>query len=540
MKYKVILADDEEQILESIRKSIDWEAFGMEVVETFLNGRDVMEFLETQEADILLTDIRMPFMDGLELAKNVREQYPQMKVIIISGYGDFNYAKEAMSYQVADYILKPVNAKEMGGVLEKVREGLEREMMEKQNFQRLEKQYRENLPFIRENLLNRMTMGDVNRETLNRELENCEISIRNASCWTVVLLQVDRIEGQHFEESKMDETYASVYLCNLVRESCRNLYSYEFFYSRLGQCIIFGMKAPEQIGRILMRLSGVARESRRVMGVCPAIGVGKIKTDLMEAKESFEEAREALLYRRVWGDGAVMYMEDVEISGNSIVLFEEESREALFSACKFGTKEEICQALKRLRSSLERQDMSHAAYQTWFISVLNALLLFCRQYTGVMEEIFGGNPDCMSILNRYGDIHSGFMWLEEKCLSLGVYFTKEREKKASSIIEIAQKYIQQEFGNPEISLEKVAMEIGLTPSYFSSVFKKETGEAFVEYLTRLRLEEAMRMLKKTDEKIHVISEKTGYSDAGYFSYVFKKKYGVSPLQYRRQRKQESC
>lgn len=91
VKYKVILADDEEEVLQSIHRQLDWESYGFEVVGTFLNGRDVMEFLETKEADIVITDIRMPFMDGIELAKNISERYPQMKVIIISGYGDFNF-----------------------------------------------------------------------------------------------------------------------------------------------------------------------------------------------------------------------------------------------------------------------------------------------------------------------------------------------------------------------------------------------------------------------------------------------------------------
>lgn len=119
---------------------------------------------------------------------------------------------------------------------------------------------------------------------------------------------------------------------------------------------------------------------------------------------------------------------------------------------------------------------------------------------------------------------------------LGAYFEKERMNKNKSIIEVAREYMQKKFAEPEISLEVVAAEIGLTTTYFSSLFKKETGETFVEYLTRLRLEEAMRMLEETDEKIYSVAEKTGYPDAGYFSYIFKKKYGISPIQYRRQRK----
>ena len=101
-KYKVVLADDEAAVLNSIRRNIAWEELGFEIVGALFNGKDVMDLLEYQEADLLITDIRMPFMDGMELLKSVRMKYPQMKMVIISGYDDFNYAKEAMTYDVTD------------------------------------------------------------------------------------------------------------------------------------------------------------------------------------------------------------------------------------------------------------------------------------------------------------------------------------------------------------------------------------------------------------------------------------------------------
>lgn len=192
MKYRVLLADDEEEVLHSIHRQIDWDSFGFEIAGAFFNGRDVMEFLETKEADIVITDIRMPFMDGIELAKNIREKYPQIKVIVISGYGDFRYAKEAMSYQVADYILKPINAKELRTVLERIRKTLEQELEERKNMQMLKRKYQENLPVLRENLLNRMIAGDVRRERIEEEIRNCGMMIGNAAYWAVALIQMEK------------------------------------------------------------------------------------------------------------------------------------------------------------------------------------------------------------------------------------------------------------------------------------------------------------------------------------------------------------
>lgn len=534
MKYKVLMADDEEEVLQSIRRKINWDKYGFEVADTFLNGRDVMEFLETKEADIVITDIRMPFMDGIELARNISERYPHIKVILISGYGDFHYAKEAMSCGVSDYILKPVNGKEMGEVLERVKETLDREMEEKKNIHLLKKQYLANLPIIRENLLNRIITGDIRGEHLEEELENCGVSITaGTSCWTVALVQIDKISG---EGGGIDEQYAFVYIRSLIQERMKNLCSYTIFYNRLGECIIFGMKEAKQFEKILLRLNSIVRESRRTLGICPAVGVGKIKSDLLETKASFEEAREALLYRKMAKDGEVICMRDIDISEKNSMLFEEKEREMIFSAIKFGNSDDIRLALQKIYSRIKNVNLSGSDWQVWSISVVNALLLFAWQHHDMTEKVFTDGLDCLKILSQYKDISSFFRWLEEKCLLCGIYFEKKRANKTRTIIEVAQEHIRKEFGNPEISLEKVAMEIGLTPTYLSSLFKKETGETFVEYLTRLRMEEAMRMLDETDEKIYIIAETTGYPDAGYFSYVFKKRYGVSPIQYRRKQK----
>lgn len=537
MKYKVILVDDEEEVLQSIRRKLEWEKYGFEVVETFLNGSDVMEFLETQEADLIITDVRMPFMDGIELAKNISERYPQIKVIIISGYGDFSYAKEAMSYHVSDYILKPVNVKEMCEVLERAKTVMDREREEKRNIHLLEKQYRENLPIIRENILNRLVEGDIQRENIRQELEKCGVSIGDSHYWAAVLIQIDKAERQ--EPDGIKEQYSSVYIRNLIREKFKEQYPYAIFYSRLGECIIFGMQQPEQIEKILFKLNSVVRESRRT-GIYPAVGVGKVKPDLAEMKNSFEEAREALTYRKMAKTCEVIYLEDIDRSEQSYVLLDKKTQEMLYLAVKFGDSGEIRRAVGKVRSRLDDANMNRNEWQAWIVSVMNPMLLFEQQHPALAEKAFKGRLDCLKILSQHKDMDSFFTWMEEVYLRLGAYYEQERTDKTKNIIEFAREYIQRKFGTPDISLEKVAMEIGLTPTYFSSLFKKETGESFVEYLTRIRLEESMRMLKETDEKVYVVAEKSGYPDAGYFSYVFKKKYGITPIQYRRQKSQHTA
>lgn len=532
-KYKVVLADDEAEVLNSIRRNIRWEELGFEIVGALFNGKDVMELLEVQEADLLITDIRMPFMDGMELLKIVRKKYPHMKLVIISGYDDFNYAKEAMAYDVTDYILKPINAIELEEALKKVKENLDQVMEEKKNIHILERQYIANLPIIRENLLNRIISGNICEKDAIEELDNCAVGIARAECWCVALIQIERIEPREGEES-MERQLWDVYIRSLVREKCRDCHTYASFYNMFGECIIFGMKKKDSTEQILFWLNEVAREGRRVMGVHLAIGVGKRKDKLLECQESFQEAKEALLYRKMRGDGNVIYMEDIDAAQDEAICLDRSAVDDLSTAIKFGKESNIRQALKRIRSQVAEGKMRRIDYQAYCIQIVNVLVMLVQQQGIEAETVFGGVPDYLNVLLRYDQPERFLNWMEESSLKIGRACEGQRDSKETNLVEVAKQYMEKEYGDPDISLEKVAGRVGLTPTYFSSLFKKETGESFVEYLTKVRMEEAIRRLKDTDEKIYVIAEKTGYPDAGYFSHVFKKRFGFSPIQCRRE------
>lgn len=399
-----MLADDEPEVLRSIQRTLDWEKYGFSVVGAFLNGLDVLEFLENHDVDIVFTDIRMPFMDGIELMHKIKEKYPYIKLVIISGYDDFQYAKEALIHGVLDYILKPINAREMSEVLQKVKDKMDTELEEKQSIQKLRKLYLENQPIIRENFLNRLVLGNIKEKALQEEKKTGLIRMGEYKYWATALAQIYQIEQKDHGET-MDSQLASIYIRNLIR---------------------------------------------------------KMKEYLIKA------------------------------------------------------------------------DMSSNSYQAYSMSVINALLVFARQQDLEIEEVFDGIPNYLEIMQKYASADTFMEWLEEQCIRLNANQGRERENKAKGIIEEAKQKIQEEFGDPDIGLEKIAAEVGLTQTYFSSLFKKEIGMSFVEYLTDTRMKEAMRLLKETNEKIYVVAQKVGYLESGYFSHVFKKKYGMSPIQCRRQ------
>ena len=387
-------------------------------------------------------------------------------------------------------------------------------------------------------LNDKITKSDVNelvlvQEALQEEKKTGLIRMGEYKYWATALAQIYQIEQKDHGET-MDSQLASIYIRNLIRNSISDDIYYEAFYNPLGECILFGMNEPEEMEKILLKLNDIAKESKRVMKIKAAIGVGKIKDELIKVKESFEEAKEALSYRKMSQDGDVIYMEDIDKSEQVILLFDEKAQDKLFTAVKFGKEEDIHAVIRKMKEYLIKADMSSSSYQAYSMSVINALLVFARQQDLEIEEVFDGIPNYLEIMQKYASADTFMEWLEEQCIRLNASQGRERENKAKGIIEEAKQKIQEEFGDPDIGLEKIAAEVGLTQTYFSSLFKKETGMSFVEYLTDTRMKEAMRLLKETSEKIYVVAQKVGYLESGYFSHVFKKKYGMSPIQCRRQ------
>lgn len=453
MNYRVVLADDEPEVLRSIQRTLDWEKYGFSVVGAFLNGLDVLEFLENHDVDIVFTDIRMPFMDGIELMHKIKEKYPYIKLVIISGYDDFQYAKEALIHGVLDYILKPINAREMSEVLQKVKDKMDTELEEKQSIQKLRNLYLENQPIIRENFLNRLVVGNIKAKALQEEKKTGLIRMGEYKYWATALAQIYQIEQKDHGET-MDSQLASIYIRNLIRNSISDDIYYEAFYNPLGECILFGMNEPEEMEKILLKLNDIAKESKRVMKIKAAIGVGKIKDELIKVKESFEEAKEALSYRKMSQDGDVIYMEDIDKSEQVILLFDEKAQDKLFTAVKFGKEEDIHAVIRKMKEYLIKADMSSSSYQAYSMSVINALLVFARQQDLEIEEVFDGIPNYLEIMQKYASADTFMEWLEEQCIRLNANQGRERENKAKGIIEEAKQKIQEEFGDPDIGLEK--------------------------------------------------------------------------------------
>ncbi|MBR3992538.1 MAG: response regulator, partial [Anaerotignum sp.] len=189
--YKILLVDDEEEIRTSIIKKIDWDKNGFTVIGDAENGKDALEKIEQLEPDVVLTDIRMPYMDGLELAAELRRTHPSVKVVIFSGYDDFEYAKQAIQLNIIEYILKPVNARELTDILGKIKTNLDEEIERLRGEAVQQDNVKKNLLILRENFLSKLVKGKIERKQIEHEMKEYELSFRGSRCWIALKINLD-------------------------------------------------------------------------------------------------------------------------------------------------------------------------------------------------------------------------------------------------------------------------------------------------------------------------------------------------------------
>ena len=187
--YKIMLVDDEEEVRTSIIRKIDWQDAGFEVIGDAENGKEALEKIEQNEPDVVLTDIRMPYMDGLEMAENIRQRYPSIKIVIFSGFDEFEYAKKAIKLNVIEYILKPVNVEELTAILKKIKKNLDEEIEQKRNVTLLRESYIKSLPALREHFLNDLIQGGMEETQIEEKLNEYAIDVAGAVKWVIAAIR---------------------------------------------------------------------------------------------------------------------------------------------------------------------------------------------------------------------------------------------------------------------------------------------------------------------------------------------------------------
>lgn len=524
--YKLMIVDDEEEIRLGVIKKINWEKYGFIVVGDAENGQEALELAEKLHPDVIMTDIKMPFMDGLELGKRVVDLLPSTKIIIFSGSDDLEYAHQAIKINVVEYVLKPINSIELTGVLERLKDKLDKEYNEKRNREILEKHYLDSIPVIREQLLVGALEGRITKEQWQENEKKLGLNFID-NYLNVALINIDGlIRGQ-------DNRLVLISIKNIVDETMKNYCDFISFPYLDKIVVLLALNEKDNMIKVIKGLNGVCNTFECVFGSSISIGIGRIYNDISEIRFSYRTAHSALGYRPILGSGKTIYFDDVEPDNSVQLQFEDQEEIKFLNSIKLSSKEEIITEVNNIFKKIRESFVPLEKYRIYLMEVITAIIKLTQSYNIEVNKIFGDEFNFYTYLDEFNSIKEIEDWFIQKSIILNEIIKKERINSSKILVGKAKEYIRNNYSDYEISVEKLCLNLHVSPTYFSTIFKKETDMSFVSYLTDIRLEEAVKLLNTTDDKTYVIATKVGYQEANYFSYVFKKKFGISPSRYRK-------
>lgn len=526
--YNVLLVDDEADVLQAMKKKIDWEALGFCLAGTAENGQEALEMAEQLHIDVVMTDIKMPYMDGLTLCKNLKQSYRNMKVIIYSGFDDFEFAREAVHLEAEEYLLKPISAGDMEAAFSKVRKKLDQEYDEYRNLNRLSEYYRKSLPAMREQLVMGILEGRIAGERVRAMMETYEICL-DSPFYVVAALYMD---VNPREEQPQPAQLFTLSLKDMVQDYLKNRTRF-FSTAFLDQVIvIFMLDEREEIDQVLYHLDQICKMGFHVLKSSVTAAVGQICANTDALHTSYEEAVNAMEYRSILGSGQVLYINDIEPCSEENILVTEHEFQNLVHAVKLGNRDETNAAIAQIMDSIRKEPISPGQYQLLFMELLSELMKIGRAYKLHPNQIFGEHAGSWQELYRMVTVDELEGWLQEVCTNLRHVLRHERRDSAARLTEQAKAYIEEHYKESDLSADSLCRCLNVSAAYFSTIFKREVGMSFVAYLTKIRLEHALELLRTTEDKTYIIASRVGYMEPNYFSYVFKKQYGISPSKYR--------
>lgn len=524
-EIKVFLVEDEMVIRRGIKNSIDWEKEGYIFCGEASDGELAYPMIIKEKPDILITDIRMPFMDGLELCKLVKKELPNIKILILSGYDEFDYAKEAIRLGVTEYLLKPISSGKLLEALNGVSESIRREKEDKDLVRKYMEEMRENTEHEKQKFFEQMIAGNLSMadalETGKKYEMNLSAGMYNLLLFRFTLGEENRKSGELLGEAE----YAIEKLTERLE------YVFEFQRGVEGWAFLLMADNEEQMSERVKELSKDLEEIMKNYSTIAYFGgIGQPVARLRELEESFREAERALAARFTMELNRIISVEDIRMAQNVDTLDDieitsfgeiEKTRTMLEKFLNNGAEDEIDEFVDVYINELPEENLKSVLMRQYIImDAYIVMMSFCEKIEGIEGEMQAQSEELknsMKTIQTLEEIKNYIRMLLKKIIGVRDTISGRRY---SDIIEIAKDQIRKTYMSDEISLNTIAAEVGMSPSYFSSIFSKEMGKTFVEYLTEIRMDRAKELLMCSSMKTSEIGYEVGYKDPHYFSYIF--------------------
>nr|WP_139999178.1 response regulator transcription factor [Paenibacillus paridis] len=515
--YKVLLVDDERIIVEGISLTVDWNASNTELAGTARNGLDALAFIESHVPDIVISDIKMPGMNGLQLVEKVHEKYPHIAFILLSGFSEFDFARTAMQFGVKHYLLKPCNENSITEALSEVIAELEQQQSQKSFMLNIQKELSKVLPHAKEQFLKELvtnkTYGkrdwDDYGELFHITMENDQVQL--------LLFQIEgKFEFEHMFAIK-----------NIAQDVLGK--SIVLLSTTIGKHVLLLIKETEDTSSLFVLLNEIKKTFSTYYKLDATVAVSDPR-QIVHARKMYRETLECLNYQFYLGEGSIITQKDVEREDDESIKAFFYDEEPLCMHVKSGDWTYVQSELQHYFSLLADSRMDTHLSKSYVIPLYISIV---RQ--GKPEEINEYLKKIASF-DQFYTLRTIEQFVTENAEQICLHNFHFQIKKHSGIIHKMIQVIEEHLSNPGLSLNWVASEIlYMNADYLGKLFKKETGEKFSNYVVRLRMEKAVEEIEKTgDVKVFELAEKFGFGDnPQYFSQVFKKHTGFTPSDFKR-------
>jgi two-component system, response regulator YesN len=513
--YKVLLVDDERIITEGMAKVINWGSIGTQLIGTARNGIEALSKIEQEKPDIVISDIKMPGMNGLELVEKVHSVFPEIRFILLSGFSEFDYAKQAMQYGVKHYLLKPCNENTIMDAISEICEEFKQKQTREQFIQKMQGTLESVLPYAKEQLLKEFITNNYENKDLEyyQKLFNIDL---NTPRVRLVLFQLEgNFEFEHiFAIKNIGEHIFDSYIL-----SCT-----------VGETILFLLEDYCNYHKLHEQIEKIKKTFYQYYQIDSTVAIsdtGKISN----ANKLFNEALDCLTYRFYLGEGGIITKKDIAYQNPSEELGFYFDDQTFCRLVKSGSWTDVNKEVMTFFNQLRDLRLDINITKSYVIQLFNAMIRLCepKEMTMYLTKL--------TQLLEIDTIQNLKAFFESVAQEITLSFFDQNNNKHSTIINKVIETIHEYIGNQNLSLHWVANEmLYMNADYLGKLFKKETGEKFSNYITRLRMELAISLIEKeSDVKVFEIAEKIGYGEnPQYFSQVFKKHTGFTPSEYKRE------
>lgn len=529
--HKVFLVEDEIVVRESIRDQVDWESSRFDFAGEASDGEMALPMIEEIRPDILITDVRMPFMDGLQLGRIVRANMPRIKILILSGYDEFEYAKEAIDISAAGYLLKPVGMDELLNALDRIADEIEAENKRREELISLNRRLETNARLLGERFLSDLSTGALSSADAITMARQYGIDVV-AKSYLVALIDLHTQSEASGEEGAYDAyTRGEALLEMFVKDTPQLL---GFRRNVREHVLVFKGESEEEVETQAFQICRSVKQELEENGGCTvSVALGRAHGRITGVADSLKEAEEVRNFSFIFGHDSIVHPDDTARANLTKAGLLKFDTDRIVETLRYGRKEEISAALEELLERIGEEGTTTLVFSYAVFDVVAKTARFIEELggdAGVELPTLGTVEQRIAAGASTRDLRAFLLSMLE-----GAHDFRERRKenKYGDLVERAKAYIETHASDPNISLVTAAEHVNLSVSHFSTIFSHEAGTTFIDYLTSVRIKNAMGLLQTTNMRCSEIGYEVGYRDPHYFSHVFKKQVGMTPTAYRK-------